>query len=150
MEVTLTWAELQQAALVGCQRYIRALWRERNEIYGTPPDPWGVHITGAAAEMAVAKALGVFWPYATDPDWGGDVGTYHVRSTNRDDGCLILHDRDPDDGVFVLAIGTPRTYRLAGWLTARDGKTAAYWRSNVREPCFMVPQHDLAPMAQWR
>lgn len=150
----LSETELQIAALVGCTRHIKATAAGRRPTHGAPKhDDWRTHVGGAAAEMAAAKALGVYWPASTDPDYQGDIGTaqtgmFHVRSTNWNGGHLLLHHSDPDDALFVLVVGEAPCFRLAGWIRAGDGKRAELWRGDIPNPCFMVPQRELNPWSR--
>lgn len=147
--VTLDWNEVGIAARVGVQRMIRALARGRAPAHGGPGNDgngWGLHIEGAASEMAAAKIMGRYWPAAVDPDYEGDLGPrLHVRSTPRPDGCLILHPNDADDGAFYLMVGQIPTFSMVGWIHATAGKVEQFWRTDVRAPAFFVPQSELQP-----
>lgn len=79
-----------------------------------------------------------------------DVVSCEVRSTNRGDGCLILHPSDDDNRAYVLALVRAQ-YRvvLAGWAFGSRGKNKdKFWRSDVRAPAFFVPQDQLRPMRE--
>jgi hypothetical protein len=93
----------------------------------------------------VAKSLGAYWHgFASDPfALPGDVGRVQVRSTTREDGCLIVQRADPDDAWFVLVVGRVPTFRLAGWLPGAEAKRPEWWRANAPHPAFFVPQHAL-------
>jgi hypothetical protein len=147
--VTLTSQELSLAAIVGVLRRIDGLRRERPAAYGyRGTDPWATDIEGCAAELAVAKYVDRHW---TVPLANGsldtipaDVGTdIQVRSTRRDDGCLIVHKQDSDDHRFWLVI-THRApnYILAGWLWGHEAKRDEFWRTGER-PAYFVPQSHL-------
>jgi len=149
--VRLTWTEVARGAWTGVYRHIKARQRRREQTYGMSTlNQWGMDIEAAIAELAFAKWCGVYWPGATDPDSDvGDVAGYGVRSTSRDDGCLLLHDADPDARRFVLMVGDTRDWRVAGVLEAGQGKCAQHWRAddpsrNVRAAYF-VPQGALEP-----
>jgi hypothetical protein len=97
--------------------------------------------------MALAKLLNVFWSGAIGDLRAKDAGRLQVRSTSRSDGCLILHDKDPDDDVFVLAIGFSPTFKFRGWITGKSGKDKAYWRDPIGgRPAYFVPQSALRPV----
>src|SRR5262249_41198338 len=124
-----------------------AIFRGRRHRFGAPTnDFWGVDILAALSEMAAAKALGIYWADAPEPDVDGDVGPYFVRHTERPDGCLILHPADHDDRVYILVVGSPPSFRVVGWLWGREGKLQSYWRSDLARPCFMAPQEQLHGM----
>jgi hypothetical protein len=60
--ITLTKTEIMQGALVGVMRQVQNLRDNRQPAYGATTDhDWQWHIEGALGEMALAKALGVFW-----------------------------------------------------------------------------------------
>lgn len=114
-------------------------------------------LMGAEGELAVSKALSLPWdgewlPIEVWDSWkldGNDVGSLEVRTTDHENGRLILHPNDKDDVPYILVISTHRPqYKLAGWMLARDGKQEKYWRNDVPRPCFMVPQGSLRPMSE--
>lgn len=154
MNVKLTWHELSLAAAAGVRRNLEARRLGRPDTYGKDVSQmeggWGVHIEGAAAEMAVAKATGSYW----DPVWSeidrsrGDVGRYQVRSTMRENGCLILHPQDRDEDTFVLVTGIAPEFVIRGCILARDGKDERHWRTDTGRPAFFVPQAALFPISQ--
>jgi len=148
--VTLTPGEMALAAQVGCLQRINAISRGHRHKFGfeaSGMDPWATHIHAAAAEYVVARASGTFWKFnlVDDPRGTGDVVGWQVRSTERLDGCLILHPEDPPDARFVLVVGRMPELRIAGWIIARDGQASRYWRSDIRHPAYLVPQRDLEP-----
>jgi len=110
-------------------------------------------IVGAVGEAAVAKALNYFWlGNGSALDYAGDVGPFHVRATEREGGCLILHDRDDDSAQYYLARlkleGLAPSVELSGWIYGRDGKRQDYWRTDVRCPAYFVPQAALRPVEE--
>lgn len=147
MIVILTWFEMFVCAQIGCMRQIEALKLGRPDRHGYNGDGWNVHIHGALAECAVAKAQGRYWePLARRPhELAGDVADLQVRSTQHRDGSLILHPDDPDDARFWLVItsSAPR-FNVVGSIDGAAGKLKQYWRTDVREPAFFVPQAALA------
>jgi hypothetical protein len=149
VDVTLTWSEVASAGREGIQRRIRAMARGRQLPGGWDhkrrAGRWDNDIESACAERAAAKGLGIYWPEGDMPDYGGDLpGGWHVRSTDREDGSLLVYPDDPDGGRFVLIVGVAPTYRLAGWLYGREAKDAK-WASGDRlaRPGFMIPQSCL-------
>ena len=147
-EVILTPGEMHVAATIGCLRQIENLGKRRSDAHGAPRDGgWQIHIEGAAGEAAVAKWLGRYWNGALGDLDADDVGTVQVRTTSRTDGCLILHDSDPDSRPFVLVTGVAPSFVLRGWIWARDGKRKEHWRDPVGgRGAYFVPQSALRPM----
>jgi hypothetical protein len=143
--ITLSNVEMLNAATVGVTRRLAAVKHQRNHNNGAPTiDMWGMDIEGAGAELVVAKWLGRYWnALASDPTTlEGDVGRYQVRHTKRTDGCLILHEKDNNDAVFILVVGQYPTYEVRGWISGREGKQIKHWRA-VERPAYFVPQSAL-------
>lgn len=108
---------------------------------------------GCAGEIAVARCLGVPWePIIGAGDRAApDVGGWHVRSTEYENGHLLLHDDsfctpDPDEDRYVLVIGRRPVLRLVGWCWGWEGKQEKFWRVDCRVPCYFVPQEALHPV----
>jgi hypothetical protein len=111
--------------------------RQRRDIYA------------AGAEIAVASYLGLY-PNAFRGSLSeracADVGPYQVRNTQGH--CLYLYRAGNSLGYratnpadrYVLVIGKTPTYRIVGWLDARDGMRDEYWRTDLRCPCWAVPE----------
>ena len=143
--VTLSGGELYVGASVGVARRLSAIRRKRPEVYGAAgPHYWDVDIEAALAELAVAKALGRYWqsPLLDNVASSTDLRGVNVRHTTLPDGCLILHEADPDAIPFVLVRGVSPHFDVAGWCYGSEGKIAALWR-NLERPCFMVPASRL-------
>jgi hypothetical protein len=146
--VTLSWGEIWHGADVGARRRLFALRDGRRQRYGNNDGlaGWDMHIAGAIAELAACKYAGLYWPGSTSPDYEGDIGPgLQVRSTWRPDGCLILHDGDNAGHTFVLVTGAPPTYRIRGAILAEEGQREKYWRSDVPNAAYFVPQVALGP-----
>lgn len=111
-------------------------------------------ISSVGAEIFAARALGVEWIPSDLPDHEGDIGAgRQVRSTDWDDGRLLIHDphEDEDDHVFFLVIGWFPNYRMAGWLSGRDARKG---RKKVElvpgRPCYAIPQEELRPIEEYK
>jgi len=156
MIVHLTKGELQMAKAVGQRRQESAKKAGRAEAHGHTDDEakgtWD-HILGATGECAAAKGLNRFWfqPVFADRHLG-DIGVgLHVRSTDWKTGSLIVHESDPDDGVFILAIqdgSIPERWDIIGWIVARDAKKEEHWWdiTRTKRPAYFVPQWELKSM----
>ncbi len=100
-------------------------------------------------EIAVAK-LGKFYfipglnEFHVVPDVFRDV---EVRSTDRDDGCLVIRDNDVLERRFILAIVNGSDVVLAGWIYGTEGAKSEYLRNpNNHVPAWFIPSHKLRPM----
>jgi hypothetical protein len=139
--VTLSHREIILAALIGGLMHARAVtrgWKDR--VYKSD---WNVNIEAIAAEIAVAKALGIRYRPKLDGFGAPDVEHLHVRQTAHRDGSLIIRPGDPD-GVYVLVTGQCPTFTVMGWIHSYDAKQPCYWRSPNGGPgAWFVPQRAL-------
>ena len=150
MQVTLSWAECDIAAIAGARRQLLALADDRPDRYGfSESDPWGTHIESAASEMAVAKALNQYWiPYARRPrDVPADVGErVQVRKRSKRGWNLLLHPADPDEHYYVLVYGAMPEFEMVGWCLGLEMKAEIYWGDphSTGRPAFWIPQEKLS------
>jgi hypothetical protein len=152
MIIALTWAEMQIAYMVAGQRRIMNMKKRLPGKYGAPEKEGSeeLDLIAARGEMAVAKALNLYWS-GTVGDYGAiDVGgCVEVRSRTKDWHALILHPEDQDDLPFVLAdVSAPPNIRLVGWLYGKEGKSDRFWSdpSGKNRPAFFIEQKHLHPM----
>lgn len=151
LRCTLTTREFTFAAGVGVRRQIENLAKGRQDSYGADPaNGWNLHVEGACAEAALAKALNRWWSGNLGDLTAADVGPIQVRSTWREQGRLPVHPGDPDDDAFVLAIGSAPSFAFPGWIRGALAKQARYWcdPTGAGRPAYFVPQSDLLPM-EW-
>jgi hypothetical protein len=151
--VELSWDELQRAASHGVHRYLTAVERGLvDNVRVTDRNNLTAHVVGAWGECAAAKALGAWWPRDNlNPDGGKpDVGPFHVRSTTRGGGRLIVYRADADAEPFLLVTMRLPRFRLVGWCYGCEAKSEEWWaqREGFR-PAFYVPQHVLRPLDEW-
>lgn len=147
MTVTLSWTEVMTAAQVGVMRQVQNLREGRRHRFGAKDeDGWGMHIEGAAGELVVAKALGLYWP-GVGRLRAADVGELQVRTRSLPTYDLIVHPDDDDDAPCVLVTGRVPTFEVRGWLLGKDAKQPRYWKDPAGgRPAFFVPQPALHPM----
>lgn len=147
--VTLTSAEWALANQVAALRQVSNEAVARRDAHGASVElGLDLHLQGAAAEAAVAKWRNVWWSGALNQLKAADVGSLQVRSTQHENGCLIVHPSDPDDDVFILAVGKAPTFRLAGWIRGSAAKDQGFWRDPTGKgrAAYFVPQSALRPM----
>lgn len=146
MNVTLNSNQFSAAALCGLKRQLTSIMHNA-ERKVTKPRVWDEDINGACAEMAVAKALDIFWTPSINTFKAPDVGPYQVRSTTLDNGCLILRAGDSPTEVFIFVTGIAPDFILRGWLMGSEGMREEHERDpHGHGKAWFVPQNFLAPM----
>ena len=149
MKIKLDPSEMMFAVMGGAMRRIQALQRGRVDKYGTVQYPWQADIEGAMAEMAVAKAFGIFWSGDVGNIYAIDVGSYQVRSTPYESGHLVINKPDKDEHIFILVIGRDGEYDLRGYAMAGDVKREEFWTSkSMGRFAYFVPQEVLRPVRE--
>jgi hypothetical protein len=124
-EVSLSAAELIQAATAGVWRHVQSLKNGYADRYGEANGDagWQKHIEGAAGELAVAKLCEVYWPGAVGTFHGPDLGRQiQVRTRSKSDWDLIVRATDADEDVFVLVTGKAPTYDVRGAIMGWEAK----------------------------
>lgn len=151
--IELTWYEMMLAIECGVQRNVSS-WKSnlKNNAGYVPKDLFDTNIKGAAAEMAVAKALDMYWDGSVDTFKGkADVGfDIEVRMTDMRIPKLIFRPGDPVDRKYVLAQnlwvngGKPK-FELLGWLEGKKAKRKKFLtdNGNGRKPAYFVPVNEL-------
>lgn len=148
--VTLSWPELRFAAYKGIDRFVRNRAAQRTPLDGQSVDrALTDDVIGAIGECVIARHTATYWTGdLAVPDAGApDVGPFHVRTSLRRDARLILHERDDDNGMFVLVVPAAfPTFRVVGWCYGRDGKQPEHWQTSTGRPCYFVPHEKLRPI----
>ena len=119
VQIRLTDNEINYAYAVAQLRLDWADQAGAKHNYGIkPPDALKAHKIGCIGEMALAKHLRIAWGHMYYDKHAHDVGGYEVRSTLRDNGCLLTHESDKP-AIYVLATLDPveRVINLRGWQT---------------------------------
>ena len=144
--VKLTADEIYHAALHGCLCRIRALLNGRRDRFQTDPvESWGIAIEGAASEIAVAKALRLFWSGMTE--FGAmDVEGLQVRRSRTN--CLAIRPKDADTDRFVFVTGTVPQFSIHGWIYGFEARKPEYLRdpNGHNYPAYFVPIAALHPI----
>lgn len=148
MRVTLTPYEIDMAAAVGVRRMVSAVSKSLADKHGYSGDGWGIHIEGAMGELAVAKALNLYWDGSVDTFRRADISpNIHVKTRSNPDYDLIVRMSDPNEGVFVLVTGRCPVYEVRGWTTGKDAKRDEFLQTyGGREAAYFVPQARLNEM----
>ena len=131
-------------ASIGIARHLSALRQGLNDKYGCDGG-WQVHIEGACGEVAVAKALGVYWDGSVNTfSSRGDVGKFQVRTRSRSDYELIVRDNDDPLSAYILVTGKSPRFTVKGWIVGADCRRDE-WRQEYggRDAAWFVPQSEL-------
>lgn len=149
MKVKLEQWEMQLGAMAAIQRQTENLLLGRRPAHGAgTKNDWQISVEGCLGEMAVAKALGMYWS-GKGIFRGGDVGDYQVRTAGQDHYRLILHPEDPDDAIFFLVTGRNGEYIIKGWIRGVDGKRDEYWADPVGgRAAYFIPQTALTSLPE--
>jgi hypothetical protein len=144
--ITLTHDEIHLAAIAGVMRRIDSMKAGLTNRKQSDSSDWDIDIDGACAELAVAKALNIFWFGHMRSFKGPDVGRLHVRSTRHAHGHLIIKDNDEEEGVYMLVINECPEFRLVGGISAKRAKREFNPVPNKVGPghSFWVPQDKLS------
>ena len=119
---------------------------------------YGAHIMGARGEIAVAKALNVYWDSSLNTFKSrGDVVDVEVRTTTREPPVVSLDgtNQDHDDRRFVLVSQVDeRTYDLLGWMLGSEAKQRGVYESKAagRAPAYWLRYdqlHDMDRMPEY-
>src|SRR5262245_11852999 len=109
------------------------------------PEPFDARIVAAVSELAVARALNLFWEPFIGPYYGGDVGGRVEVRLRRQPGFgeLTMLDTDKDERPFVLVHWSldERDMHLVGWLYGAEAKERAHERGQWcdKKQCWFVP-----------
>lgn len=143
--VTLTMAECMQAASAGSVRRLTSMKEGHDKNKHADKSDWATDIDGAAAEMAFAKLNNFYWSASNRTFKEPDVGVWHIRSTTRVDGHLIIRPNDEDpEALFVFAVTNLPRVSIYGWIVAHEAKTDRYWRQDKNG--WWVPQEALVQL----
>lgn len=152
LKVQLTPFEVAMAAQVGCRRQIESLIKGLKPAYGASPEgAWSIHIEGACGEIAVAKAMGVYWDGSVNTFGKPDIvgSSLQIRTRSKENYDLIVRTKDKDDEVMVLVTGIAPIFEIRGWMVARDAKQHRFLQTyGGRDAAYFVPSKELKPIEE--
>lgn len=148
IRIELDHRELMMAGQVGLMRRIKSISKGYDKNKHAVKSDWQTDIDGAAAEMAVAKWLGIYWGGHEGTFKAPDVGPYHVRSTTHANGHLLIRPDDDANDICFLVITDPPIYSIIGSLRAGAGMLDVYWRPADTKGggAWWVPQGKIDPI----
>ena len=141
--------ELTVSTTTGITRRIKSREDKRKETPMKKGNEWQYDISGAIVEMALAKALNVYWVPSVDtfklPDVGSNI---QVRSTSLDGGKLIVRARDNPEEIYVLGIEKTPIVSFRGWIWGSEAKQDEHWfnPNNGMPGAWFVAQNKLRDM----
>lgn len=152
--IELTMTEMQVAALVAGARQASAVAKGfTGTKHGIPKESaFALHFNGVCAEIATARAMGVYWPPSVDtfrgqPDIPAVRGkpAVEVRWISQENYDLKLRKDDSPDSCYVLVSGTAPTMHIRGWIYGKHGMVPEFWTDlgNGRPPLWCVPKRRL-------
>lgn len=151
MKITLSWHEIAMGSEIGRLRQVISINKGLPDSHGFQGCGWSVHIEGACAEVAVAKALGIFWNGSVNNFGGPDMthptrGNIQVRLAGNH-GHLIVRPHDPPNDVWVLVTGKNGNYEIHGWILGSEAKQPQHLKDwTGRPPAYFVPPSALRPL----
>ena len=114
MLIKLKWHEVQMAWDVGVNRAAHSIRMELKDAHGWRPDPVsdiGWQCLSASSELAVAKALHLYWNGSVNTFSRPDLPNieiksqlHHVLDRNKQTNFLIVRKNMPDDQRYVLVV----------------------------------------------
>lgn len=150
MKVTLSLEEIAMGAAIAVHRGLDAIRNERKNNHGFVGNGWTENIEGYCAELAVAKALDVYYSAGDGKGFkGADVADkVQVRWATNDNYRLIVRPADHTDYYYVLVTGEAPTYDIKGFIHGSYAKTDLYMEDvqNGRPPAWFIPHFALEPI----
>lgn len=151
MNISLSWYEVAMGSEIGRLRQVVSIAKGLPDNHGFQGCGWSVHIEGACAELAVAKALGVYWNGSVNNFGGPDLfhpikGNIQVRLAGSH-GQLIVRPGDSPSDIWVLVTGKSPNYVVHGWILGKDAKRPEWLKDyGGRPPAYFVPPTALNPI----
>jgi len=150
MRITLSLEEIAMAAAIAVHRGVDAIRHDRKNQHGFKGNGWTENIEGYGAELAVSKALNLYYSAGDGKGFkGADVSEkIQVRWASQDNYRLIVRGADQTDYIYVLVTGEAPEYDIKGFMPGHIVKQDKYFSNpgNGRPDAWWVPQSDLKPI----
>lgn len=147
MNVTLDWFEMVMASDVGMRREVNARVKKmKDSLYKDDTGSWGSHIESASAEMAVAKALGLYWDGSVNVGRRADLPrTFLEVRWNQNPARRSAKVKPHDEGIVIAVAGNSPDFVLLGWIKCVDAQRDEY-KSTLSNGsfCFFAPEKVLS------
>lgn len=156
--IKLTEREILEGAWIGLRRRVYDELNKIGDKYKADRDSyarqWLYEITGAVAERAVSKYLGIEWDGSLGNFKAKDVGPYQVRSTQKRWHRLHLRKSDDPNDVYIkVSVEEPNLFRegvyLEGWAYGSDVMKEENWKKvrDDRPAQYLLDNDQLRRMA---
>lgn len=130
---------------------MEAVFGEKKDRPGIGKDNgWTLHIEGAAAEIAFARAVNIFFPATVNDSKNPDVGQVQVRNRYLHQYELPFRKGDDPQWPYVLITGKIPNFRVWGWLYGHEMQREEWWKDpGEREaPAYFAPHSALHPLSE--
>jgi hypothetical protein len=145
--IKLTEQEALHAISVGGKRQWESIKKGLDDKHGFQGDGWEVHIEGAMGELAVAKALNVYWDAGINTFKTPDIGPLYVRTRSQHHYDLLIREDDDNEAPWVLTTGRRGQYQIHGWIRGKDAKNPLWAQTHGGRPrAYFVPKSALLPL----
>lgn len=143
--ITLSPTEMDVARLVGERRHRNAAAHGWKDVVADIGESLDRHVNGAAAEIAVAKALGKYWDADITRFKGADIlPDIQVRWRSQHDWDLIVRDGDNPEHLYYHVTGAPPRLCIHGFIAGRAAKRECFRKNpGGYKPSFFVPDANL-------
>lgn len=154
MSVTLTPWEYKAAVDLAVTRMAVSIDQGTKDITHEDRDWFDrlkVDVLGACGEVAVAKLTNKFWSPSVNvmhrvADVGHDI---EVRSTDRQNGSLIVRPNDDPCRWYFLVTGGPPVLTVCGYIKGEDAQKEEWVRNpHGHRKAWFVPQSALTPIPE--
>jgi hypothetical protein len=144
IHVILDEMEQINGGVTGVCRKIASVKHKINHDKHTTAGNWSTDVEGAMAELAVAKAGGLYYGFTNWSMKRPDVALFQVRSTTTPSGHLLLRQNDNPEETFIFVVGAYGEYDIIGWLVGKEGMIPKYWRDKDARgnPAWWIPQPE--------
>lgn len=145
IKVVLTPLELAIAELVGTTRQRESVQAGRKDQHGFDGvDGEDKHVSGAAGEIALAKALGLYPGFTINTFKAADLGpNIQVRTRSERNYNLYVRPNESDEEIFVVVLDTSPEFLVLGWLKGVDAKRVGIPETFGNRPMAHFVQNDL-------
>ena len=161
-KITLKWEEILAGATTGLTREIESLrsgiaWGHNANF--NQYEKWGMTISGALAEMALAKMCETYFSHSVNNFHGSDLvingKSVQVRSqlmTKKTHSLIVRQNKKKEDYYFLMLDEFP-TYYCAGYVAPQNVARIGQWTNfnhNSRPYVWSIEKDKLTPLEKFK